>query len=136
MRTGTSFKTNKLHKILQHFKASNEPEFFTLLNVYGALSLGSTYTVINSHSIRPRYSTPPICTAPVPASGNRPYTELGRRDAGAFLIISASPLPASHTWLAPHPFSSAPHQHLKDSWVGGSPWRTCAYTYPSISALL
>ncbi|KAJ7474675.1 hypothetical protein B0H11DRAFT_2282211 [Mycena galericulata] len=40
----------------------------------------------------------------------------------------SSPPRRSHTWLAPHPFSSAPHQQLKDSWVGGSPWRTCAYT--------
>jgi hypothetical protein len=44
-------KMNKYcEKILQHFKASNESGFFTLLNVYGALSLGSTYTVINAPS--------------------------------------------------------------------------------------
>jgi hypothetical protein len=47
-------KTNKYrNEILQHVKSSNEPGFFTLLNVYGALSLGSTYTVINAHSVRP-----------------------------------------------------------------------------------
>jgi hypothetical protein len=45
--------TNKYrNEILQDFKASNEPGLFTLLNGYGALWLGSTYTVINAHSAR------------------------------------------------------------------------------------
>jgi hypothetical protein len=41
------------NEILQHFKAPNEPGFFALLNVYGALPFGSTYTVIIAHSARP-----------------------------------------------------------------------------------
>jgi hypothetical protein len=50
-------KPNKYHnEILQHFKPSNEPGFFTLLIVYGAFFLGSTYTVINAHSARPIYN--------------------------------------------------------------------------------
>jgi hypothetical protein len=44
-------KTNKYrNEILQHFKASNEPGFFTSFNVY---LIGSPYTVINAHSSRP-----------------------------------------------------------------------------------
>ncbi|KAJ6524826.1 hypothetical protein B0H19DRAFT_1085200 [Mycena capillaripes] len=112
-------KMNKYrNEILQHFEPSNELGFFMLLNVY-ELAL----------------QHPTVCTAPVPASvppaviGPTPklpadlvklfsvwYIEMqmafrSRSPRGGSLARR------SHTYPAPHLFSSAPYQNLKDMYT-------------------
>ncbi|KAJ7922066.1 hypothetical protein B0H13DRAFT_2267633 [Mycena leptocephala] len=85
------------NEILQHFKAPNEPGFFSLLDVYGI-----------SHSVLPTQSSMPTALAP---------SKLFHESHPVQLALNATSATALGHIVPPTVIDPTPNQHLKDMYV-------------------